>query len=201
MRLPLCSSRSPSACAACVGGSATRLSTSPSRSPAPDVFDCVRRQLKAAGFAQNSIRRVEQRLTARKIRLTSAAAGYAVPSHRRSSRDRGDPASGEADPHRGRCHAPSRSTGLTAGPPRSRRGPRDLASGGPDHPRAVQPAGRFSVRPGIVFGLFYGRSAIPESERVAVPLVQLTRSAPDAPGGPPPPRRPRRRRASHPGSR
>jgi hypothetical protein len=51
----------------CVGGSlSTRLDgTSPA--PAPDAFTCVRDQLKAVGFTQNSFDTEELRVTARKF--------------------------------------------------------------------------------------------------------------------------------------
>lgn len=52
--------------AACVGGSlATRL-TDTSPAPAPDVFECARGQLKAAGFAQSSYDAEMRRVTGRK---------------------------------------------------------------------------------------------------------------------------------------
>jgi hypothetical protein len=55
------------ALAACIGGSlATRVSdTSPS--PAPDVLDCARGQLKALGFTESSYDSDRLRVTARKF--------------------------------------------------------------------------------------------------------------------------------------
>jgi hypothetical protein len=53
--------------AACVGGQMTSSYTAASPSPTPDVFACVRKQLKVNKFDQTSIDVADNRLTARRF--------------------------------------------------------------------------------------------------------------------------------------
>src|SRR5688572_17184595 len=80
----------------------------------------------------------------------------------------------------------SPSTTPTVGPRRSRSRP-PPPRGQPPRRSSRSAASRWIPLPSRAsFPADTGRSAIPESERVAVPLVQLTRSAPLAPAGPSP---------------
>ena len=53
--------------AACVGGTRTTSLTATSPAPSPDVFACVKDQLRALDFGQSSIDVAEYRITARKF--------------------------------------------------------------------------------------------------------------------------------------
>ena len=53
--------------AGCVGGVRTTSLTGTSPAPAPDAFECARRELKGVGFSQTSYDTDELRLTARKF--------------------------------------------------------------------------------------------------------------------------------------